>query len=259
LPSPASAAAAASVAGKAKFIAGWHHNAADHGQLDKKIRHRHMKLKLASLISMNVVDEPSWRHRRRRNILLAAAAQFSARAFDQVQMDDIARAAGVGKATLYRYFASKEDLYLESFDEVLTALDQRLAAAAAAPVPPAEQLARMIEALVETLSEQLASLRLLTGSEPSLAERWRAVLRQHRQRITDALRDALRRGVLSGEFRDLDLDIVPGMLIGMIRGGLMGAGEVPRRQLGDAALDLVLHGSLAGVAHSGTAAPSAAE
>ena len=49
---------------------------------------------------MNVVDEPSWRHRRRRNILLAAAAQFSARAFDQVQMDDIARAAGVGKATL---------------------------------------------------------------------------------------------------------------------------------------------------------------
>ena len=217
-----------------------------------------MKLELVSLISMNVVDEPSWRHRRRRNILLAAAAQFSARPFDQVQMDDIARAAGVGKATLYRYFASKEELYLESFDAVLTALDQRLAAAAAAPLPPAEQLARMIEALVETLSEQLASLRLLTGSEPSLAERWRAVLRQHRQRITDALREALRRGVSSGEFRPLDLDIVPGMLIGMIRGGLMGAGEVPRRQLGDAALDLVLHGSLAGGSLAGVASAAVA-
>jgi AcrR family transcriptional regulator len=195
---------------------------------------------------MNVVDEPSWRHRRRRNILQAAAAQFSARAFDQVQMDDIARAAGVGKATLYRYFASKEELYLESFDAVLTALDRRLAEAAEAPLPPAEQLARMIEALVDTLSEQLASLRVLSGSEPVLAERWRAVLRAHRQRIVDALREALRRGVSSGEFRHLDLDIVPGLLIGMIRGGLIGAGDVPRRQLGDAALDLVLHGSLAG-------------
>jgi len=196
-------------------------------------------------------DEPNWRHRRRQNILRAAAGLFSERAFDQVQMDDIARAAGVGKATLYRYFTSKEDLYLESFDAVLTALDRRLAEAAAAAIAPAEQLARMIEALVETLSEQLASLRLLTGSEPVLAERWRAVLRDHRQRIVALLREALSRGVASGDFRRLDLDVVPGMLIGMIRGGLMGAGKLPRRRLRDAALDLVLNGSLA----AGAAAP----
>jgi AcrR family transcriptional regulator len=233
---------------------------AEHGRLDKNFHCHHMAMKLASLISMDIVDEPSWRNRRRRSILQAAAALFSDRAFDQVQMDDIARAAGVGKATLYRYFASKEELYLESFDAVLTVLDGRLAAAAAAPVPPAEQLARMIEALVETLSEQLASLRLLTGSEPFLAERWRAVLRNHRQRIVDALREALRRGVSSGDFRHLDLEIVPGLLIGMIRGGLMGAGEVPRQQLGDAALDLVLHGSLvAGASEPRPAAATSAQ
>lgn len=208
---------------------------------------------------MDVVEQPNWRHRRRQNILRAAAAQFSDRGFDQVQMDDIARGAGVGKATLYRYFTSKEELYLESFDAELTALDRRLAAAAAAPLPPAEQLARMIEALVETLSEQLASLRLLTGREPVLAERWRAVLRDHRLRIVAALREALQRGVASGDFRHLDLEIVPGMLIGMIRGGLMGAGEVPRQRLGDAALDLVLHGSLvAGPAGQPRPAPASA-
>jgi len=45
----------------------------------------------------------------------------------------------------------------------------------------------------------------------------------------------------------------------------MGAGEVPRRQLGDAALDLVLHGSLAGGSLAGgadarsAATPSAAQ
>ena len=215
------------------------------GRLDKQFQDHHMPMKLVSLISMDVVEAPGWRHRRRQNILRAAAALFSDRGFDQVQMDHIARGAGVGKATLYRYFTSKEDLYLESFDAELTALDRRLAAAAAAAVPPAEQLARMIEALVETLSEQLASLRLLTGSEPVLAERWRAVLRNHRQRIVARLREALWRGVANGDFRPLDLDIVPGMLIGMIRGGLMGAGKLPRQRLQDAALDLVLNGSLA--------------
>ena len=114
----------------------------------------------------------------------------------------------------------------------------------------------MIEALAETLSEQLASLRLLTASEPLLAERWRAVLRDHRQRITAPLREVLRRGVATGDFRPLDLDVVPGMLIGMIRGGLMGATALPHRRLGGAAADLVLHGSLADGA---AARPAAAQ
>ncbi len=39
----------------------------------------------------------------------------------------------------------------------------------------------------------------------------------------------------------------------------MGAGEVPRRQLGDAALDLVLHGSLAGGGERPAVTSSAAE
>jgi len=209
---------------------------------------------------MDAMSEPGWRRRRREAILRAAAELFRHAAFERVQMDDVARAAGVGKATLYRYYPSKEDLYLESFDASLVALEARLAGAAAAPLPPTEQLAAMIAALVETLSDELASLRLLTGNQPALAERWRAVLRAHRQRITAALRGTLERGTASGEFRALDLDVVPGILVGMIRGGLMGAAGLPRERVGSAALDLVLQGSLAGARReTAPALPQAAQ
>jgi TetR/AcrR family fatty acid metabolism transcriptional regulator len=45
-------------------------------------------------------------------MLDAAAQLFGRRRFHEVRMEDIAAEAEVGKGTLYRYFADKEELYL---------------------------------------------------------------------------------------------------------------------------------------------------
>lgn len=50
----------------------------------------------------------------RRQALLAAAREvFQEAGFDQASMDDIAARAGSSKATLYRYFDTKEALFME--------------------------------------------------------------------------------------------------------------------------------------------------
>ena len=50
----------------------------------------------------------------RRQVLLDAARHlFQEAGFERTSMDDIAARAGSSKATLYRYFASKESLFLE--------------------------------------------------------------------------------------------------------------------------------------------------
>src|SRR3954468_19812494 len=103
---------------------------------------------------------PAWRARRRATILAAAAELFARMTYPEVQMDEVARCAGVGKATLYRYFVSKEDLFLEVFEAALVDLAARLRLAAAA-TPPQDALVRMIETLVAALAGHLPSLKAL--------------------------------------------------------------------------------------------------
>jgi hypothetical protein len=110
---------------------------------------------------------------------------------------------------------------------------------------PAASLALIIRTLVEVLARQTEILRLVSGDHPGLAQRWREVFRSRRRPILDALRRALERGVTSGDFRPLDLEVAPALILGMIRGGLIAQPNVLKTRLADAAIDLVLHGGLA--------------
>lgn len=63
---------------------------------------------------MQAPDQPS----KRDQILDAAVAVFSARGFQSTPVDEVAKEAGVAKGTLYLYFRSKEEMYLEAFRAV---------------------------------------------------------------------------------------------------------------------------------------------
>ena len=56
---------------------------------------------------------------------------FAARGFEATTVDDVAEAAGIGRRTFFRYFASKNDVVWGDFDTALAQLRARLAA-----VPP---------------------------------------------------------------------------------------------------------------------------
>jgi AcrR family transcriptional regulator len=66
-----------------------------------------------------VIEETGLRARKKARthdtIAEAAISLFLARGFDQVSINDIAAAAEVSKPTLFRYFATKEDLVLHRF------------------------------------------------------------------------------------------------------------------------------------------------
>jgi AcrR family transcriptional regulator len=179
-------------------------------------------------------------------MLTAAGGLFARSGYDAVQMADVARAAGVGKPTLYRYFGSKEELFVEVFSDALEELRRRVEDAIAHDLTPPASLALIIRTLVDVLARQTETLRLVSGDHPGLAQRWREVFRSRRRPILDALRQVLERGVASGDFRPLDLDVTPALILGMIRGGLMAQPHVLKTRLADAAIDLILHGGLAG-------------
>ncbi|WP_245986261.1 TetR/AcrR family transcriptional regulator [Azospirillum thermophilum] len=183
---------------------------------------------------------PDWRAKRREAILAAADALFAGRSYAEVQMDEVARAAGVGKATLYRYFPSKEDLYLETLERALSRLEDRLHGPADPGAAPTDRLTAMISALIDTLNEQLTTLKLLGGDHSDLADRTRRILRRRSARIAEALRAVLEDGIAAGQFRQVDTAMTPLLVIGMVRGGIMMGGSQPRDVLERAILDLVL-------------------
>jgi AcrR family transcriptional regulator len=186
-----------------------------------------------------------WREERRQKILGAAAELFGAQPYDSVQMRDVAARAEVGKPTLYRYFPSKEELFLEVFKSGLDRLETEIAAILAAKEHPRKSLERLLHALLGALGGQVAALRLLTDDQSAVMRRWRNEFRRRRRPIVDAMRQILEAGVASGDFRAVDLETVPSMLIGIVRGGLIGTHGVPHERFGAAMLDLVTHALLA--------------
>jgi AcrR family transcriptional regulator len=112
--------------------------------------------------------------RNRRLVLEAAALAFAEEGFD-VGMAEIARRAGVGNATVFRRFPTKDALYEAIVDEKIAELCA--AAATAAELPdPWDALVRFLEA---TAGLQARDRGFFQATEQHLLER-PELLRRHR-------------------------------------------------------------------------------
>lgn len=169
---------------------------------------------------------------RRQRITQAAMRLFAASRYDAVQIDDVARAAGVAKPTLYRYFATKQQLFLEGFDALLGELVEELDAIGETTETASLALPKMIRILLDKLGGDNADARLIGGSEKRFGTAARKRLCARARQIRTSLASVLRRGVEQHEFRDIDPDFVALAILGSVR---MVATKTPIRQRAAAA------------------------
>ncbi len=69
---------------------------------------------------------------RKGQLLAMGIRVFSERSYDEVSIDDLARAAGVSKGLLYHYFPTKRDFYIAALKEAASDLVARTDTATAA-------------------------------------------------------------------------------------------------------------------------------
>src|ERR1700728_2375671 len=69
----------------------------------------------------------AWRRRaREREIIAATRLLFDERGLQDAPIESIARAVGINKALIYRYFSSKEELYVLTLSSYLADLAELL-------------------------------------------------------------------------------------------------------------------------------------
>ena len=94
----------------------------------------------------------------RERIAAVALELFARQGFEKTTVDEIAAAAGIGRRTVFRYFASKNDMVWSDFDRVLERLRAALAAHGQEPMMEALRLAVIESNRYEP--EELPALRM---------------------------------------------------------------------------------------------------
>lgn len=165
------------------------------------------------------------RPRRRTNrggdprveILDVAARLFLDRGFDHTSVQMIARAAGVGKATVYRHFVSKSALFVESLDRLrFTLVPPETRAQADVGMPLLDELRLRVQVVLShfgayrTLTDLLGATA--RGRDPEVAARARAALHRMVMNVEPTLRRAMDRGEIRRDDSELHACILWGAL-----------------------------------------------
>ena len=168
--------------------------------------------------------------------IIDGAAQLFASDGDQASMNEVAEAAGVARATVYRYFPNREALLDELAQTAVRDVEARLTSARIDAVPPEEAVARAVRALTDMGSLFVVLTR----------ERQRSGAEQLEHGLVDPLRQLVERGQASGDIRD---DITAGRLteslIGLIVGMLTSTPALGREDMTATITGLFLDGARA--------------
>lgn len=124
-----------------------------------------------------VTAEPKRRVRldldaRRAQLLALGRSIFASRAYDEVSVDELAKAAGISKGLLYHYFPTKRDLYIAGLRETAEQLVESVIASPS-DMAPLDRVKVGLHAFLSYVSRQsssyLALMRGGIGSDPQIA------------------------------------------------------------------------------------------
>lgn len=158
---------------------------------------------------------------RRTEIMRAAEKLFTRRRFHEITLDAVVAEAGVGKGTVYRYFADKDDLFIQTATRGFDELCDLLVAKVPDEAPFAEQLLGACRQISAFFARRRPLFRMMQSEEArmywfrgDMRQQWM----QRRKRLVAAVAQILRRGSREGHIRrDVPAEVLASFLLGMLR------------------------------------------
>ncbi|HNP60442.1 MAG TPA: TetR/AcrR family transcriptional regulator [Nitrospirales bacterium] len=145
---------------------------------------------------------------RREEILLAAERKFSQNGFFKTSMAEIAEDAQFAMGTVYRFFKSKEDIYISLVEAKVEDLLRLLEEATQSRLPAQEKLRAVIQVKLAFADQNRAFFRIYVSEwsgfewtvKSAFGERvWKRYLAQ-----IDLVANLIKEGIKTGEFRKVN-------------------------------------------------------
>jgi AcrR family transcriptional regulator len=157
---------------------------------------------------------------RRTEIRNKARDIFVRYGYRKTTIEDIGKACGLGKAALYHYYSSKEEIFAAMVHAESERILAQVRAAVGAAGDPRAKLAAMIRTRFKIIGDVLGEFignehgSEITDVLPLAANAWH----RHCEEEIDILRKILEEGHRRGVFRKVKLPSVPILMIAAIRG-----------------------------------------
>lgn len=193
-------------------------------------------------------EDPVLKARREDEILTAAAKLFAQRGYADTQMQTIADHLGVGNGTVYRYFRTKETLFLATVERGLAELTAEMDAVMAGDGDPFDQMREAVRTYLRFFHRR-----------PEMAELFiqeRAAFRHHHRPlyfVSKAEEDCkhaefFARLTAAGLVREMPMErffnVIADLLYGIVLTNLLSGRSVDPDAQADDVLDVILTGVL---------------
>jgi AcrR family transcriptional regulator len=180
------------------------------------------------------------------SLLAVAVRIFNERGYDGTSMEDLSRAAGISKSSIYHHVRGKEELLNRAVGRALEGLFGILEEPESCDGGAVERLEHVTRRTTEVLMEELPYVTLLLRVRGNTkTERWAMERRREfDQRVSALLTAAVTEGDLRG---DVEARLATRLLFGMINSIVEwyrpeGKGEVDGAQVADAVVRLAFDG-----------------
>lgn len=168
---------------------------------------------------------------RQKQIMRVVEKLATNRRFHEITLDEVAHKAGVGKGTIYRYFADKDDLFFQAaacgFDELCELLQRTVPSDtffSEKLLNACKQITRFFADRKQLLQMMQTEANLACWRQGELRQRWLG----KRKMLVNALADIFREGVGAGVVRsDISTEVMASFLLGLLRTRARDLQDVP--------------------------------
>ncbi len=98
---------------------------------------------------------------KRREIYTAALPVFAAKGLDKTKMEDIAKAAGIGKGTVYEYFSNKEEILAVAFNDLFAETEMKIRQVVMSNSGPEKKMCDIIELFFSIFEDDYQTAAIL--------------------------------------------------------------------------------------------------